>query len=272
MWWRRRLIVSLALSLALNGVAYAVSLGDPSSSSSSFRLDESQIGAMGDFDSSSASFQFDPSADDGGSTLGEAATGNSSSASFQSGAGFNTTNSPALTMMVNTTSVNLGTQTTAAAQTGTATFWVKNYTSYGYVVQVVGAAPTYAGNALDPITTSSCGDAWGCASSPGSEQFGLNLVANTSPVSVGADPVQDPELPAYSFGEAGDGTGTAGPGGTRPYAVPGRYRFVSGETVARAPKTSGKTTYTVTFLTNISNTTAAGAYQGNLSIVVTGTY
>jgi hypothetical protein len=260
--WFRHICVVLSLLLGLPAAAWAVA-GDPQSSSNSYRVDESQVGGNGQFDSSSSNYSLNPSVDDGGASLGESAVGNSSSANYNSGAGFNTTAQPSLTLIVNTTNVDLGILSTITAMTDTATFSVKNYTSYGYVVQIIGPTPTYSGHPLTALTTDT-------ASATGTEQFGINLRANTSPTTVGADPTQSPSG-AFSYGEAGDGaTGTYG--SSRPYTQPNKYRYASGETIASAPKSSGETDYTMSFLSNISNTTPSGHYTGGISIVATGTY
>ncbi len=241
-------------------------LADAPSTSSSYMINETELGGSGGLGGASTNYTFTPGGGDGGSTLGDTFAGNGSSANYQTNGGFNTTQAPVLTEVVNTSLADLGILSTGAAKTATATFSVKDYTSYGYVVTIVGTPPTYSGHQLAPMTTTSYGD----ASVAGSEQFGLNLVHNTSPSTVGTDPVQVPSS-VFSFGVAGDGaTGTYGT--NRPYTVDGRFRFVSGETVASGPKSSGETDYTVTFIGNASNTSPAGVYSGNLAIVATGTY
>jgi hypothetical protein len=255
--WSRQFVVALVLAVGLNGVANA-----EWQQSSNYGMNESEAGAMGDFSGASAGYSFIPSADDSGTTLGEAARGSSSSANYASGSGFNTTAQPGLTLIVNTSLVSLGVLSTGAAQFGTATFSVKNYTSYGYVVQVVGTAPTYSGHTLTALATDT-------ASSAGTEQFGVNTVLNTS-AGQGADPVQVPSS-SFSYGVAGDG-GTGTFGTTRPYTIPDKYRYVAGETVASAPKSSGETDYTMTFMANQGNTTPSGHYSGSMTLVATGTY
>ena len=260
--WTRQLIVCVALVTGVSGVVSAAP-GDPSSASTNYRVVESEIGGNGQFNSGSANFNINPATDDGGSSLGETAVGNSASTNFQTNSGFNTTAQPSLTMIVNTPSVDLGTLSLVAAKTAVATFSVKDYTSYGYVVQIIGATPTYAGHALAALTSDT-------ASANGTEQFGLNLRANTSPASVGVDPVQVPSS-TFSFGAAGDGsTGTYGT--SRPYTIANNYRYVSGETVASGPKSSGETDYTISLMANISTVTPGGQYTGALSLVATGTY
>ncbi len=256
--WRRQFIVGVALAFSLTGVA----TGDSDLVSPSFRISESEVGGSGDFNSASSHFSFAPGTDDGGSTLGDNFVGNSASGHYQTNAGFNTTAQPNLTFIINSGSVSLGALSTSAKTTGTATFSVKNYTSYGYIVQLVGTPPSNSGHPLTALTSDT-------ASSVGNEQFGVNVVRNTS-AAVGADPAQVPGS-SFSYGVAGDGsTGTYGT--TRPYTISDKWRYNSGETIASAPKSSGETDYTLTFMANISTLTPGGQYSGNLTLVATGTY
>src|SRR5581483_7724152 len=126
--------------------------------------------------------------------------GESSSGSYRNQAGFNTTNDPRLILVVNTSSINFGQLSTAAATTATSTFKVLNYTSSGYSVFTAGNPPS---NGLHTLT----GMSPAAASQTGTEQFGINLKANTSPVSFGADPSQVPSG-SFSFGAASTGYST----------------------------------------------------------------
>ena len=270
--WRRSLAFGLSVVMAWAGVVLAAS--DPTMNSNNYSVTESEVGGNGQFNSSSSNYSINPSVDDGGSSLGESAVGNSSSTNYQSNAGFNTTAQPGLMLSVTSGAANLGLLSISAANTATATFYVRDYTSYGYVVQLVGDTPSYNGHHLAPMNTAMCGNSYGCASVNGTEQFGVNLVANASPTSVGADPVC--QAAGFCYGVAGDGS-TGSYGTTRPYTVGGasaKYRYVAngGETVASGPKSSGETDYTISFLANQSNTTPSGHYSGNIQVVATGTY
>ncbi|HEY2003901.1 MAG TPA: hypothetical protein VGH44_02190 [Candidatus Saccharimonadia bacterium] len=278
--WRRQLVIGACLVLATAGGAFSAS--DPTMTSSNYSATETEVGGNGCSQVSgvytcgaSSNYSLNPATDDGGSSLGEATVGNSASSNYQSNAGFDTTAQPGLMLSINTASINFGVLSTAVATTKTASFSVSDYTSSGYVVQAIGSTPSYSGHNLTAITTATCGNAWGCGSAVGTEQFGINLVADRSPV----DPVPGSADPAcqatgFCYGVAGDGiTGTYG--STRPYTVGGlsaAYRYVSGETVASGPKSSGETDYTVTFLANISTLTPSGGYSGSMTLVATGTY
>lgn len=231
-------VLLLALSVGLSNGASADSLR-----SANYQVDESFVGSGGLIESNSAHFQF-------GGTTGDTATGNTASNSFQANAGYNTTNDPALAFAINSSSVNFGSFSSTAASVTTSTFEVSNYTSYGYVVQIVGTPPTDGSHTLAAMSTTG-------PSQAGVEQFGINLVANTSPASVGANP---------DHGQFGFGSATSN------YGTSNNYRYVSGETIASAPKSSGVTIYTISYLVNVSNLTPGGQYVANQVLVCTGTY
>lgn len=222
----------------MTGVVYAQSLQSPN-----FRFDESVLGGGGLIQSNSANYQ-------AGESVGEAAAGNSSSANFQIDAGNKTTNDPALSFSVNNGNANFGNFSSGGAATATSTFSVSNYTSYGYVVQIIGNPPSNGSHTLPGL-------AIGTPSNSGVEQFGINLVANTLPGSLGTNPDQ---------GQFGFGTATAN------YGTPNYYRYVSGESIAAAPKSSGITNYTISYIVNVGSLTQGGDYTANQVIICTGTY
>ena len=98
-----------------------------------------------------------------------------------------------------------------------------------------------AGNEIiTPLATST-------ASNPGTSQFGINLVSNSSP-SVGAN-------------VGGPGVGRA----TANYRVQNRYRFVNGERVAFAPLPAAFNRYTVSYVVNVSEDQAPGVYSSTIT-------
>lgn len=226
-------------------VAYCFMYVAPSQAlqSPSYRFDESTVGSGGLVQSSSANFQ-------SRTATGDLAVGEATSENFQIETGTNTTNDPTLSFSLQDVDVNFGNFTASGPTVTTASFSVKNYTSYGYVVQLVGTPPTNGEHVIEPMETTD-------ASQPGIEQFGVNLVANTLPVSVGANPDND----EFGFGEAAPN-----------YATSNQYRYVSGETVAKAPKSSGETIYTLSYLVNVGSLTPGGKYTSDQTLIVTGTY
>lgn len=221
------------------------------SSSSNYSINEDQIGGTSGNDSASANF-LSIGADNGGNTLGDTAVGNGKSTNFQIDSGFNTTETPALTVMITSASVDFGFLSNTATRSGTSAFSVKNYTSNSYVVQTISPGPTYQSRTIAPMTTNA-------APTIGTEQFGMNLVANTTPA-IGANPVQVPDS-TFSFGTIAAN-----------YNTPNSYRYVNGETIASATKDSGTTNYTISYIININNLTPAGVYVMRQGILVTGTY
>jgi hypothetical protein len=226
-------------------VVYAASAvyADPPPTSAHYHIDESSIDAGGLIQSSSTNFQ-------ASSAIGDLGVGNSASANYQVEAGSKTTNDPALSFAVNTGTADFGSFTASAASTANATFSVLNYTSYGYVVQIAGNAPSNGSHTIPAMATTG-------ASVPGTEQFGINVVANTSPISFGANP---------DHGQFGFGSASAN------YGTSNQFRYVSGETIATAPKSSGVTTYTLSYIVNVTSLTPGGQYASNQTLIVTGTY
>jgi hypothetical protein len=264
--WSRQLVIVLSCLLCLPSAALAA-LGDPSMYSTSYGVVESEVGGSGcdpvisgSFCGSSTDYTVSPVNDDGGSTLGESAVGNSSSASYQTNSGYNTTAQPGLVFFVQTGTVSLGQLSTSVPTTATATFSIRDYTSSGYKVYIVGNTPTYGSHSLTKLAA----DAGYVANN---EEFGINLVANTSP--------------SWTYGNFGAGatcqavgfcSGVSGDGSTNNYIQNGKFRFNSGEAIASSTSSSGETDYTMSFMAGISTLTPAGSYQGSLSLVAVGQY
>lgn len=215
------------------------------SSSTSYSIQEDTLDGGGLAESGSAGFRlFD--------SLGASVVGEAASTEFGQQAGLVNTNEPSLTVVVNTPSVNLGALSTSATRTGVATFSVRNYTSYGYIVQLIGSPPSNGGHVLTNMSSAA-------SSQPGSEQFGINLKDNNSP-DIGAEAQQVPDN-SFSFGAPASG-----------YNAANSFKYVSGDTIAMAAKSSGQTDYTVSYVANISVNTPGGSYATNQTLVVTGTY
>jgi hypothetical protein len=232
------LVVAVALLTLCTLTTHADTL-----QSNNYRFDETDLGGGGLNQASSANY---------GSVLsvGDNAIANSASASFQFDAGSQQSPDPALAFIVTNGNATFGSFSATAAATATTSFTVSNYTSYGYIVQITGSPPKNGGHNITPMASTD-------TSHTGTEQFGINLVANTSPSSVGANPVQG----MFGVGIAENN-----------YDIPNNYRYVSGEIIASAPKSSGVTAYTISYLVNVDHLTPGGQYVSNQSIIVVGTY
>lgn len=261
---RKRIVIILALShnismrrrLQLLPVLLAVAVlcicplaSAQQSSSTNYQVNEVFFGNGGELNACSSSYCSKQ-------TAGEMAVGNASSAAFSTQAGFNTDREPYIAFSVTGGTTDLGVLSVGSAATATGTFAVKTYLAGGYVVQTVSDPPTNTlpnRPTLNPLSSPT-------ASSPGTEQFGINLVANTSPTTFGANPIQVPDG-TFSFGSVASGYGT-----------PNLYKYVKGDTIAQSNKSTGETDFTISYLYNISNVTAAGEYQLNHVLVATSTY
>lgn len=190
-------------------------------------------------------------------SLGETGQGLTGSANYQARAGFNVEREPYIQFIVTAASVNLGLLSDTSTATGTASFSVKAYLASGYSVVTASPAPASGTHNLATQSTAT-------ASTPGTEQFGINLVKNTTacgaPTNFGADPVQVPSA-SYSYGAAAVG-----------YNSCGLFRYVPNSVIASSSESSGETDFTISYIANISNVTPAGQYSVNQLLVATGTY
>jgi hypothetical protein len=215
------------------------------SSSTDYEFEESALGGLGPANAITQSTNYQ--AAESGGILG---VGNSSDSGFQIKSGHTTTNDPALSFGINSYSANFGFFSPTSTATATASFEVLDYTSYGYVVQTAGTAPSNGTHTISAMGTTA-------APVTGTEQFGMNLVANTVPTSFGANP---------NHGQFGVGSASSN------YATTNEYRYVSGDTIASAPQSSGMTVYTISYIADVSSITPAGIYNSNQTIICTGTY
>lgn len=240
-------LISVGLALfVLAGCPFAFA---QQSSSTNYSVNEVFFGTGGELNACSTSYCSKQAA-------GETTVGSTSSGSYRAQSGFNSDRAPSLEFIVTGGSTDLGVMSVASAKTTTATFSVKTYLAGGYVVQTESDPPA---NTLpnQPMLTNLTSPT---ASSPGTEQFGINLVANTNPVTFGADPIQVPDN-TFSFGAAASGYNTAN-----------LFKYVKGDTVASSTQSTGETDYTVSYLFNISSITAAGEYQFHHVLVATSTF
>lgn len=202
------------------------------------------MGGVGNSGSSSSNFQQTQTS--GGVT----GNGGSASTNNQIKAGAATTQDPVLSFSITGATASFTDFSAGTTSTATATFQVSNYTSYGYVVTIVGTPPTSGLHTLTAMNSTG-------PSQAGVEQFGINLVANTSPTSLGANP----DHGQFGFGNAASG-----------YNTTNNYRYVSGETIVTGPKSGGITNYTISYIVNVTGRTPGGKYTGSQTLICTGTF
>ncbi len=210
----------------------------PPYNSSNYGVREFNFSSGDQIDANSASYE-------ARTGIGDIGVGFGTSANFEANAGFVTTDEPYLEFTVNEATVDFDVLSTASAATETATFSIRTYLASGYNVTAYGTPPSIAGGySLTNLTTQT-------ASSAGTEQFGMNLVANTLPTTFGAAAAQQPDSD-FSFGFAASNYGT-----------PNQYRYVSEDIVASSNTSSGQTDFTASYIMNVDVTTPAGEYIMN---------
>ncbi len=164
-----------------------------------------------------------------------------------------------LTFSLTGTSVTLSPNpiTTGGISTATSTFSLATNAPAGATVAETGASLTNLNTGGHTLTacSSGCGTANSTMPAAGTEAFGINLAANPS-----------------SFGAAPSCTGTCGTASTH-YASPDLFWFnASGETITNVTAPINTTTYTISYLANISTVTPAGNYSTALTLTATATF
>lgn len=253
-----KLLVAGAAFLLL---AIPIVVSAEQSSSPNYQVNETFFGTGGELDASSSNYRSKQSA-------GELAVGAMRSTIYSAQAGFNTDRMPYLAAATVTPTVDIGVLDPARPNVGTAQFWVKAYLADGYVVQAYGGPPSNGSHTMNTSATP-------FSSTSGTEQFGMNLAANNNlagamtgtPLSAvgnfGSAPIQYPDYnpDPFGFGQADSD-----------YTTANSFKYISGDAVAYSPRSSSDTTYTVSYLFNISRVTPAGTYTMYHSFVVTATY
>lgn len=248
--WRKQIGKLVTIGVIVAGSATVPVLAQ-TSSSPNYQVQEYQFGTGGDPNLSSSNYSANAS-------VGSLGVGRSASTNYNMEAGLITPSEPFLELFINTTDVDLGTLDPDNTATGTSVFWVRSYLSSAYVVQTMSPSLTSEGGYVIP------GKSTRGAPQVGVEEFGINLVANTSPA-IGADPFN---VPDNNFA---DGTVDS------EYGQPDEFKYAQGDIIARAPETLGKqavgrTDYTISYIANITGITPAGSYKMIHDIVVTGTF
>jgi hypothetical protein len=147
-----------------------------------------------------------------------------------------------LTFTLASATVALGTLSSSSTRSATSTMSASTNAATGYNITVSGSTIAGLATSASPIV-----------SGIGTSQFGINLAANATP-SVGSAP--------------SGGSGAAGTG----YGVVDQFKFLTGSTVASASAPTNSTTYTVSYIANITPSIAAGSYSTSLTYVATANF
>jgi len=120
--------------------------------------------------------------------------------------------------------------------------------SGGFAITANGIPPAAGTNVINSLATPTL-------STPGVNQFGINLVENTSPV-VGKDP---------------EGT-WANAIASEDYGTPDLYKFVPGDVIAYSPNVSLMKKFTVSYIVNSNKDLRAGVYSTTITYIASGRF
>jgi hypothetical protein len=143
---------------------------------------------------------------------------------------------------------NMGTLDPFGVITAQAQMAVGTNASNGFVITVNGTSMKAGTHILQPIGVPT-------PSIPGTDQFGINLARNTTPV-VGADP----------DGDSTDAEASAD------YGQSNMFKYKDGDVVAFAPAVSLVRRFTVSYIANTSPNLPAGVYTTTLTYICTGRF
>lgn len=153
-----------------------------------------------------------------------------------------------LNFIIASDTVDLGTLTKNATGIGTSSFTAGTNASNGYTISYSGATLTSGSNTITAMSAAG-------ASTTNSKQFGINLMANTTP-SVGSN-------------VSGGGSGAPSTG----YGTQNQFKFnVAGEQIASASAATNDNTFTTSYIANIDSSTTAGIYSTIITFVMTANF
>lgn len=153
-----------------------------------------------------------------------------------------------LTFTLAASTVDLGSLTSSSTGKGTSSMTVATNATNGYSVNYSGTTLTSGTNTITALSSPT-------ASTMNSKQFGINLMSNTTP--------------AVGSNVSGAGTGAVAAG----YNTANQFKFVpAGEVVAASATPTNSNTFTTSYIANIDDVTAAGAYSTNVTYVATANF
>lgn len=236
----RSRLVKAALGVLL-GIFLLPVVAHAQHTSPNYEINEVFIGSGGELEACSDDFCAQQSA-------GSLAAGDASSNGYGIQAGFGSPDEPTLVVAVSNNVIDMGVLNTSTTAAASANFSISNYLSEGYVVRILGDAPTNSSHELTALNAPN-------PTQIGVEQFGINLVANTTP-GIGTNPVQQPDS-SFSYGEPVIG-----------YDQADLFKYIDGDIVAQSEQASGQTDYTMSIIANIANNTPGGQYRTTLVVQV----
>lgn len=186
------------------------------------------------------------------------------------GSGLTTDRQPYLQFSVGGAPTDLGYLSTGSTSTVNANFTVETYLAGGYIVQVAAPPPIDSAPGHHKLNVPGTPS----APSPGTELFGMNLIANSTNPSGGSTPYgANPSCsPDSSFCPSGALTSSI----TSNYNQDGKYYYPAGpnyiDTLVNSNTSTGSVSYTLSFIYDISPTTPDGVYTYTGIFVATSTF
>lgn len=143
---------------------------------------------------------------------------------------------------------DMGTLSAGSTLTAQSQMAVGTNATAGFSITANGTPMAAGTNIIDSLTDPT-------ESKPGTNQFGINLVANNTPT-VGSDPqgTWANALPASQ------------------YATPNKYKFVSGDEVAYSPNVSLMKKFTISYIVNSRPDLKPGVYTTTITYIASGRF
>lgn len=148
----------------------------------------------------------------------------------------------------NTYFSDMGEISSTSALTARSQMAVGTNATGGFAITANGGSLSAGTNVIDNIPTPT-------ESKPGTNQFGINLVANNAPI-VGDDP------------EGDWANAVASPD----YSVPNKYKYVDGDVVAYSPNVSLMKKFTVSYVLNSRKDLTPGVYSTTINFIASGRF
>ena len=143
---------------------------------------------------------------------------------------------------------DMGTLSPTETLTAQSQMAVGTNASGGFVITTVGRPMSAGTNVIAPLAQPT-------PSIPGTNQFGINLVANSAP-GVGIDP-------------EGEWANTMP---MNDYSQPDLYKFQDGDVIAYSPNVSLMKKFTVSYIVNVSPSLKAGTYTTTINFIASGRF
>ncbi len=112
----------------------------------------------------------------------------------------------------------------------------------GYAIQLSGNTMTSGNHIIPPLNSDN-------PSSPGTSQFGINLVANSQPA-IGSNPI-------------GPGSGSV----ASSYSKANDFKFSNGDIIAQSNQASSYKEYTISYILNMAKNQSPGVYSTTISFI-----